>query len=74
MMFHTHHSCIFSYVTVKEIIYILMYGLKMKQKCSQLKKKRKYIKEKKNSLNTFTLDKNNEKYTNFSCLFCFFHD
>ena len=36
----------------------------MKQKCSQLKKKRKYIKEKKNSLNTFTLDKNNEKYTN----------
>ena len=36
----------------------------MKQKCGQLKKKRKYIKEKKNSLNTFTLDKNNEKYTN----------
>ena len=31
----------------------------MKQKCSQLKKKRKYIKEKKNSLNTFILDTNN---------------
>ena len=47
----------------------------MKQKCGQLKKKRKYIKEKKNSLNTFTLDKNNEKYTNLLMpISAFFND